>query len=107
MGKIYTLDPDLLNGRSEIRIGDKLYPVDDRLATVEEITALQKKADGEDIKLMTDAVHLALGDKAFKALKMEAMPFAACQKLLSLIMAAITGQEPEEIEGRFPEEATD
>jgi len=31
MGKLYTLDDKLLIGSPEIRIGDKVYPVDDRI----------------------------------------------------------------------------
>ena len=43
MGKLYTLDGKLLTETPEIRIGEKVYPVDSRQKTVKKILAL---ADG-------------------------------------------------------------
>ncbi len=40
MGKLYTIDGKLLTNTPEIRIGDKVYPVDSRTSTV-------KKADDD------------------------------------------------------------
>ena len=42
MGKMYTLDNKLLTETSEIRIGDKVYPVDDRVKTVKKIQEISK-----------------------------------------------------------------
>ena len=44
MGKLYTLDEKLLVGTPEIRVGDKVYPVDDRQKTVKK---LMKLTEGE------------------------------------------------------------
>ena len=100
MGKIYTLDANLLNNVNEIRIGDKLLAVDDRLETVEKIMALQEDGASE-IAMVKQAVKLALGEKAYEELSMEKMPFAACQQLLELVLAAVTGQEIEQVQARF------
>ena len=40
MGKLYTLDGKLLTETPEIRIGEKVYPVDSRQKTVKKILAL-------------------------------------------------------------------
>lgn len=40
MGKMYTLDKKLLCSSPEIRIGEKVYPVDDRKNTVIKVTKL-------------------------------------------------------------------
>ena len=52
MGKLYTLDGKLLTETPEIRIGEKVYPVDSRQKTVKKILALaddESKPMGECI----------------------------------------------------------
>ena len=48
MGKLYTLDNKLLVGSPEVRIGDKMYPVDDRTSTVKKMTALKEKDNSDE-----------------------------------------------------------
>ena len=48
MGKLYTLDCKLLTETPEIRIGEKVYPVDSRQKTVKKILAL---ADDESVPM--------------------------------------------------------
>lgn len=96
MGKLYTLDDKLLIGRPEIRIGDKVYPVDDRKKTVDKLS----KIDSED----TDAIlKLAFGEAAAKEIDAMDMPFAAYLQLVKLVVAAMTGEDEETVEGRFRE----
>lgn len=40
MARMYTLDKKLLCGSPEIRIGEKVYPVDDRKNTVKKVLKL-------------------------------------------------------------------
>ena len=64
MGKLYTLDGKLLTETPEIRIGEKVYPVDSRQKTVKKILALsddESKPMGERID---EALKLALGDES-------------------------------------------
>ena len=48
MGKLYTLDGKLLTETPELRIGEKVYPVDSRQKTVKKILAL---ADDESVPM--------------------------------------------------------
>ena len=101
MAKLYTLDGKLLTDTPEIRIGTKIYPVDNRQKTVKKIMALSISGESAEASMerMDEALKLALGPKAFREIDEQNLPFSAQQKLFELIMAAVTGEEPE----RFPQ----
>ena len=99
MAKLYTLDDKLLIGTPEIRIGDKLYPVDDRQKTVKKLMKLTSDKDAL-VDNIDEALKLAFGDKA-KEIDQMNLPFSAYQRLFELVIAAMTGEEPEEVEARF------
>ena len=104
MGMMYTLDKKLLIGSPEIRIGEKVYPVDDRTKNVKAILKLFKNNKNEDIEGTEEALKLAFGEK-WKEIEAMDLPFAAYQKLVELVIAALTGDEPkEEKEQSFPEQ---
>ena len=44
MGKLYTLDDKLLTEVPEVRVGDKVYPVDNRQKTAMQIQRVMAKA---------------------------------------------------------------
>lgn len=92
MGKLYTLDDKLLIGSPEIRIGDKVYPVDDRIKTV-------KKMEG--LKDDTEILKLAFGVKAAKEIDDMNLPYSAYAQLVRLVASAMTGEEVAET--RFPD----
>ena len=96
MGKLYTLDQKLLTNTPEIRIGEKIYPIDDRTKTVMKATKL-------DTANVSKILELALGQKAAKEVEEMNLPFAAYQQLLEIIIAAMTGEEPEAVSARFQE----
>lgn len=99
MGKLYTLDEKLLVGTPEIRIGDKVYPVDDRTSTVKKLM----KADRTDMEAVDKSLKLAFGEKAYKEIIESDLPFRAYVALLELAVAAMTGEEPEVVDARFQE----
>lgn len=101
MGKLYTLDNKLLTETSEIRIGDKVYPVDDRVKTVKKIQEVSKNISEDPYGGISEALELALGSKAAKEIEEMNMPHKAYQRMFELVMAAVTGEDPDEIATRF------
>ena len=111
MAKLYTLDNKLLVETPEVRIGDKLYPVDNRTKTVKKILAAvsEKQTDpagGKDhmgaVAGMEEALVLAFGEKAVREIKPDELPFGAYLRLIELTVAAVTGEEPAAVAARFP-----
>jgi hypothetical protein len=76
-----------------LKIGDKVYVVDDRKSTWDKIQAMQSDPNTKDVD--TAALELALGKKALKEI-MEAdggITLEGFQNLTFYVMAAITGQD--------------
>lgn len=94
MGRIYTLDGKLLTGSPEVRIKDKLYIVDDRTSTVKKM--MQLNTNDEQAIL-----ELAYGKKAYAEIEALDLPFQAYLEVVKLTVAAMTGEDPEEINARF------
>lgn len=102
MAKLYTLDHKLLTDTPEIRIGEKIYAVDNRQKTVKKIQEVSKEISQDDPYGGIDSVlELALGAKAAQEIDEMNMPYPAYQQMFELIMAAVTGEEPEAIAERF------
>lgn len=99
MGKLYTLDQKLLTNTPEIRIGEKIYPIDDRTKTVVKVT----KMDSSNPENISKILDLAFGKTAAKEIDDMNLPFVAYLKLLEIIIAAMTGEEPEAVSARFQE----
>lgn len=100
MGKLYTLDGKLLTETPEVRIGEKIYPVDDRAKTVKRLMAVQKDMN-ENLDSIDEALKLALGEKAYKEIDPDNMHFQAVQELFAIVLSAMTGGDPRET--RFPD----
>lgn len=103
MAKRYTLDEKLLTDAPEIRVKDKLYPVDNRQKTVRKLMQINTdQMDGSQVsEQMDQTLKLALGEAAFAEIDKMDLPFPAYQKLFELVMAAMTGEEEQEMEQRF------
>ncbi|WP_283608537.1 hypothetical protein [Faecalispora anaeroviscerum] len=100
MGKLYTLDEKLLIGTPEVRIGDKVYPVDDRQKTVKKLMKLTESEKDLE-KNMDEVLKLAFGEKAAREIDEKNLPFPAYQRLFEIVVAAMTGEEPEAVGTRF------
>lgn len=98
MAKIYTLDGKLLVGSPEIRIGDKIFAIDDRTKTVRKaIKIFDKKDKGkqDDFDSAEEVLKLAFG-KRYKEIEEMDLPFGAYISLMELVLSAMTGEDPEE-----------
>lgn len=102
MAKLYTLDHKLLVETPEIRIGEKIYAVDNRQKTVKKIQETSRAIKNDDpYEGIEKVLAMALGAKAAKEIDELNMPYPAYQKMFELVMAAVTGEEPETIDERF------
>lgn len=93
MGKIYTLDNKLMTETPEIRIGDKLYPVDNRKKTVFKIMKLAEDETISQAEQMEQCFVLALGEKGASEIEEMNMPFPAYVEAFKLMFEAVTGQK--------------
>lgn len=106
MAKMYTFDKKLLCDGPEIRIGKKVYPIDDRKKTVKKLLKELNKLDKNDDSVIDSdelIIKYAFGENADEILEMD-ISFKAQQKLAEDVMAIMTGEDPEtegDTEGRF------
>lgn len=54
---------------------------------------------------VANVLALALGEKAAQEVENMNMPYPAYQQLFELVIAAVTGEDPEEVGARFPGKA--
>lgn len=101
MAKLYTLDDKLLTEVPEVRVGDKVYPVDNRQKTVMAIQRAMEQTGAEPAAQMSAALRLALGEQAERELAERDLPYPAVQALFALVLAAVTGEEAEAVQRRF------
>lgn len=100
MSKLYTLDGKLMTETPEIRVGEKVYPVDNRQKTVLKLMKATKDKEFDEDNIQ-QALALALGTEAAKEVDALNLPFPAYQRLFELVMAAMTGEDPDSVESRF------
>lgn len=97
MGKLYTLDGKMLVDTPEVRVGEKIYPVDNRKKTVTRVMALMKDVKGsENLASMDEAAKLLLGASAYREIEAMELPWPAWQRLFEILMAAVTGEDADE-----------
>ena len=109
MARMYTFDNKLLCGSPELRIGDKVYSIDDRKNTVKKAMKLFDKSSGKDDMETSDEIPKLAFGKQFKEIDAMDLSFAAYQELVLMVIAAMTGQDADELKGgedkgSFPEE---
>lgn len=99
MAKLYTIDGKLLTDKPEIRIGDKIYVVDNRKSTIDKAqAAIAKCKEGEESDVM---IKFVLGEKAAKEIEALDLPIPALTSLGIAIRAAIEGIDYEVAEKRM------
>lgn len=102
MARMYTFDKKLLCGSPEIRIGEKVYPIDDRKNTVKKVLKLFEDKSGSDMDKSDKALKIAFGNN-YSEIESLNLSFKAYQELVETVIAAMTGEEPEELEKRREE----
>jgi hypothetical protein len=100
MGKLYTVSKEMLAEKPEIRIGDKVYTVDDRMRTVEKMDGALRAAEnkGKEFEMI---IGCALGEGALAEIMAMDLSFSAMQRIVILVMAAMQDISEEAAEKRF------
>ena len=91
---------EILSGDNhpQLKIGDKLYTVDDRQKTWEKIQEIQKNEELVE-KEKTDSIYeLALGKEAAQEILELNLPVENATYLSYCIMGAIIGEDPKKIQ---------
>lgn len=89
----------------EIRILDRLYVVDDRQSTWDKIQAIQSDEKLSPKEIEDKVYELALGKKALEEIKALNLPMKKYTYLSFCVMAAITDEDPDELQKRAEAQA--
>lgn len=91
---------EILSGDNhpQLKIGDKLYTIDDRQRTWEKIQEVQNDSNLLEKEKRTKIYELALGKEASKEINDLNLPVTNATHLSYCIMGAIIGEDPENLE---------
>lgn len=104
MIQMYTVDGAMLTEVPKVVLGDRVFAVDNRVKTIKKLALI--KDNGEDGKDADEQVlELLLGKDAAKAIDKMNLPWPAYQRLLELVTAAATGEDPDDTRFREAKEA--
>lgn len=82
----------------QLKIGDKLYTVDNRQSTWDKIQAIQADNKLNNEEKTNKIYELALGKEATKEIKELDLPVENNTYLSFCVMGAITGEDPNELQ---------
>lgn len=100
MKELYTLSPELLGQHPKVQVGQQLFEVDDRTATVRQMMEITRRKELPVEQQMDQVLRLALGEKNFARLEAMELSFPAYLQLFELVIQAMTGEGGQP--GRFP-----
>lgn len=91
---------EILSGDNhpQLKIGDKLYTVDDRQSTFDKIQDLQNNSELNEADKTRQIYELALGKEATDEIMGMDLPVQKNIYLSYCVMGAITGEDPEELQ---------
>ena len=97
---------EILSGDNhpQLKIGDKLYTVDNRQSTWDKIQKMQMDATLSDDDKNDKLFELALGKEALDEIKSYDMPVENYIYLTFCITGAIVGEDPKELQKRAREQ---
>lgn len=94
---MYQIDNDKLNQRPEVRIGDKIFTIDNRLSTFRKISSALGGGSDE----LEAVLAQALGKDAYEEVLRMDLPYSVMQELIIIVLAAIQDLPLEEARRRF------
>jgi len=93
--------PEALNNRPEIRIGEKIYKIDDRKSSMIKINKINNDKKLSDIDKLDEILKVAVGEDAGKEIINADYSFRIYIELIKIITASITGEDYEVVDKRF------
>jgi len=95
---MYVLDGDKIGKRPEVRIGDRVFEIDNRLSCYQRINARIKAGDGSDFEVI---IGEALGGEGFAEIVAMDLPYGVMGEIVIIVLAAIQDLSVEEARARF------
>jgi len=97
---MYEVDRVLLDVKPEIRVGDRVFAVDDRMSTFIKMNRVLAEAETQVVEFDVVISH-GLSDEALMEIKAMELSFAATHRVAMLVMAAMQGISEDEARRRF------
>ena len=97
---MYEVEKVLLDAKPEVRVGDKVYLVDNRMSTFVKMNRELAEAKTE-LSEFDIILECGLGREAAGEIGTMDLSFAAMQRIVLLVMAAMQGVSEEEAMRRF------
>ncbi|MCL2855986.1 MAG: hypothetical protein FWE21_10305 [Defluviitaleaceae bacterium] len=95
---MYAIDNEKLTKRPEIRIGDRVFTIDNRLSTFEVMRRELNKAETAEMAVV---IAHGLGHDAYLDIVEMDLPYGVMEEIVMLILAGIQGLEVDEAKTRF------
>ena len=95
---MYQINNDKLQNRPELRVGDRVYCIDNRLSVFRFIS---KGLTGGGENEMEVVIGGALGRDVYEEILAQDLPYGVMQEIVIIILAAIWDLEVEEAKRRF------
>jgi len=95
---MYVVDSDKLVRRPEIRVGDRVYEIDNRLSAYERINERVKAGEDGEFEII---IGEALGGENYAEIVRMDLPYGVMSDIVIIILAAIQDLTVEEARCRF------
>jgi hypothetical protein len=98
---MYQISEGKLQGRPELRIGDKIFAVNNRLSVFRQINNLLKSEADSGLSELEIVIGCALGIEARDEIFEMDLPYAVMEEIVITILAAMQDLSVEEAKRRF------
>jgi len=95
---MYTIDSERMKSRPELRLGDRVFAVDDRLSVFEQMNRRIREGGDSEFEVI---IGMALGAEALAAILEMDLGYAVMRDIVVNILAAIQGLPEDEARARF------
>ena len=98
---MYLIEEARLNGRPELRIGDRIFSVNNRLSAFRKINSLLKSDADSGLGELEIVIGCALGQEACDEIFEMDLPYAVMEEIVVTILAAMQDLSVEDARRRF------